>query len=104
MSQTATGTFSGDYRGNLAGGFSSTQAFFGRYGGFPTFDISNAVFTFDDVSQLTGTFDTETGAYVGTNDAVVFIQSGTGYTFTISGVLQSVVNESYAISGWIEWI
>jgi hypothetical protein len=105
MSQTATGTFSGDYRGNLAGGISSAHPFFGRYGGFPTFDISNAVFTFDDVSQLTGTFDTEIGAYVGTNDAVIpFIQSETGYTFTISGVLQSVVNESYAVSGWIEWI
>ena len=79
--------------------------FFGRYGGFPLFDIPNALFTFNDLSQLTGTFDIDTGAYIGADNAVVpFTQSSTGNTFFISGVLQSVLNESYAVSGWIEWI
>ncbi|KAF8736345.1 hypothetical protein AX14_000458 [Amanita brunnescens Koide BX004] len=106
MSQTAPGTFSGDYRGNFAGGLSSpVTPFFGRYGGVPTFNITNAIFTYNDISQLTGTFDTDAGAVIGPNNAEVsFTQSGTDYTFTISGVLQSVLNESYAISGWIEWI
>ena len=104
MPQTVAGSFSGDYRGNLAGGLSG-KPFFGRYDGFPLFDIPNALFTFNDLSQLTGTFDTDAGAYIGTDNFVVpFTQSGTGNKFSISGVLQSALNESYAVSGWIEWI
>ena len=104
MSQTAAGSFSGDYRGNFAGGLSGTP-FFGRYGGFPTFDIPNALFTFNDASQLTGRFDIDAGAHIGVENAVVpFTQSSTGDKFSISGVLQSALNESYAVSGWIEWI
>ncbi len=105
MPQEAKGSFRGEYHGDLGGGIFNKKSLFGRYDGSPEFIVPDGTFFFEDISQLKGRFNIAPGSYVGRHDASMrFEQPETGFTFHVSGVLQNVVNESYLITGWIQWI